>query len=135
MECLHTVEAAIDEVAHEQIIRVRAVPAHLKQLHEVVELPMYVATYRHRSVDRLNIGLLEKDLLRLVAKRLDLGLLDVFTPAQLLDLPVQVGHPHRRRPPPVAAARPRGPASELRQARHCARTLGDQPQTRGMPTP
>lgn len=43
-ERLHRVEAPVHEVAHEQVVGLRAVAAHLEQLHEVVELAMDVPT-------------------------------------------------------------------------------------------
>jgi len=42
-EGLYAVVAAVHEVAHEQVVGLRAVAADLEQLHEVVELPMDVA--------------------------------------------------------------------------------------------
>lgn len=41
-ERLHRVEAPVDEVPHEEIVRVWAVPSHFEQLLQVVELTMDV---------------------------------------------------------------------------------------------
>lgn len=43
-ECLHRVEASVDEVAHEQVVGVGALSAHFEELLEVVELAVYVTT-------------------------------------------------------------------------------------------
>lgn len=43
-EGLDTVEAAVDEVAHEQVVGVWHIAAHLEQLTEVIELTVDVAT-------------------------------------------------------------------------------------------
>ena len=40
---LHRIEAAVHEIAHEQVICLRAVAANCEQLHQVEELAMYVA--------------------------------------------------------------------------------------------
>ena len=47
-EGLDAVVAAVHEVAHEQVVGLRAVAADLEQLHEVVELPMDVAACARR---------------------------------------------------------------------------------------
>lgn len=43
-ECLHAVEAAIHKVAHEEVVRLRAVAPDLEKLHQVIELTMDVTT-------------------------------------------------------------------------------------------
>ena len=42
-ECLDAVEASVDKVAHEQIVGVGHVAAHLKQLLQIIELTVNVA--------------------------------------------------------------------------------------------
>lgn len=44
-EGLYAVKAPVYKVAHEQVVGLGAVPAHLEQLHEVIELPVDVATW------------------------------------------------------------------------------------------
>lgn len=48
-ESLHAVESPIYKVAHEQVVCLRAVPAHFEQLHEVEKLPMDVPTCQVRA--------------------------------------------------------------------------------------
>jgi len=43
-KCLDGIEATIDEVAHEEIIRIRNVSTNLEKLLQVVELAMDVST-------------------------------------------------------------------------------------------
>ena len=52
---LHAVEAAIHEVAHEQVVGLGAVPAYLEQLHQVIELPMDVAACRQDHGCRVSL--------------------------------------------------------------------------------
>ena len=42
-EGFHAVETAVDKVAHEQVVGLRAVPANLEQLDKVIELAVDVA--------------------------------------------------------------------------------------------
>ena len=42
-ECLDRVEPSVDEVAHEEVVRVRNISANFEQLLEVVELAVDVA--------------------------------------------------------------------------------------------
>lgn len=55
--------ATIDVVSHEKVIGFRARSPDSKQLGQIVKLPMNVATNRHRSTNRLDIGLLLKNFL------------------------------------------------------------------------
>ena len=71
---LHRVVAAIDIVAHEQVVGVRRVAADFEQLHEIVELAVHVAAHRHRTLDLLHVGFGRQYLARLVAQRLHLCL-------------------------------------------------------------
>lgn len=48
-ERLDRVEAAIDEVSHENVVGLRAVTADAEQLHEIIELSVDVATNLHAS--------------------------------------------------------------------------------------
>ena len=48
-ERLDAVEAAVDKVAHEEVVRVGHVAAHLEQLLQVVELAVDVPAYLERS--------------------------------------------------------------------------------------
>ena len=42
-ESLYAMKPSINEISHEYIVGIRAVSANLKQLHEVVELSVYVS--------------------------------------------------------------------------------------------
>jgi hypothetical protein len=54
---------------HENVIRLRDVSPGRKELHQVMELPMDVATHCHGAVHRLHIRLLDEDLLHLDGQR------------------------------------------------------------------
>ena len=54
-DCLDTVVAAIDVVAHEEVVGVRGLSANLEQLAQVVELAMDVTADRHRRTYLLHI--------------------------------------------------------------------------------
>merc|ERR1740121_2325304 len=61
-KCLHAVETAVHKITHEEIVRVWAIPSNLEQLHQVIELPMNVTTYRHRCVYPLDVALFHENL-------------------------------------------------------------------------
>ena len=52
---LNTVVAAIDVVAHEQVVGVRGLSTNLEQLTQVMELTMDVTANCHRSAYLLNV--------------------------------------------------------------------------------
>ena len=54
-DCLDTVVAAIDVVAHEEVVGVRGLTANLEQLAQVVELAMDVAADRHGRTHLLHV--------------------------------------------------------------------------------
>mmetsp|Transcript_6233 Transcript_6233/g.18937 ORF Transcript_6233/g.18937 Transcript_6233/m.18937 type:complete len:205 (-) Transcript_6233:40-654(-) len=89
-EGFDTVEASIDKVAHEEVVRVRTLATDLEELLEIVELAMNISADGHRSVHTLHVPLLDQDLLGLVAERLHLLLLDDLTAPQLFNLPIQI---------------------------------------------
>jgi len=89
-ERFDAVEAAVDEVAQEEVVGLWHVAADAEQLLEVVELAVDVAADGDRRVDCLHVGLFGKDLARLRAQRFHLALLDDLALFQLLDLAVQV---------------------------------------------
>mmetsp|Transcript_7045 Transcript_7045/g.18173 ORF Transcript_7045/g.18173 Transcript_7045/m.18173 type:complete len:311 (+) Transcript_7045:154-1086(+) len=60
----HRVQAPVDEVTHEQVVRARAVAAHFEELQHVEKLPVNVAAYRHGAVYCLHVGLLDQDVNR-----------------------------------------------------------------------
>ncbi len=74
LQCLHTVVAAIDEVAHEDVPGLGNVTAHAEELQKIVELAVDIAADSDGTVHRLHVGLLDEDLLGLVAKVLQLNL-------------------------------------------------------------
>ena len=55
--CLDTVVAAIDIIAHEQVVCIRRASSNLKQFHQVVELAVDITADRDRALDRLNVYL------------------------------------------------------------------------------
>ena len=54
-DCLDAVVAAIDVVAHEEVVGVRGLSANLEQLAQVVELAMNVTADRHRRAYLLHV--------------------------------------------------------------------------------
>ena len=62
---LDRVVAAIDVVAHEEVVGVRARAADAEDLHQVVELSVNVAADDDRRAYRLHVGLVVEDLARL----------------------------------------------------------------------
>ena len=87
---LYGVEAAIDKVAHEEVICIGDVAADFEELFEVVELSVDVAADGDGRVDALDVGLFNEDFPGFGAERLHLGLFDDFTSSQLFDLSVEV---------------------------------------------
>ena len=66
-DCLDAVVAAIDIVAHEEVVCVRGLSANLEQLAQVVELAMDVTADRHRRTHLLHVRLVDQDFFRLQA--------------------------------------------------------------------
>ena len=64
-DCLYTIVASVDVVSHEQVVCVGRASSYLKELHQVVELPVDVATDGHRALDRLHVDLALQDFFRL----------------------------------------------------------------------
>lgn len=62
---LDRVVAAVDVVAHEQVVGVGAAAAYPEQLHQVVELAVHVTTNGHRAFHLLHVRLLRQYLLSL----------------------------------------------------------------------
>lgn len=62
-DSLYAVVAAVDVVAHEQIVGVRRAPADAEQLHQIVELAVDVPADCHRAFHLLHVGLFSQDLL------------------------------------------------------------------------
>ena len=71
---LHGIKSSVHEVAHEQIIGRRAVPADLEELQHVEELAVDVAADGDRGKDFLHVALLHEHVDRPKAERPDLGL-------------------------------------------------------------
>lgn len=59
-EGFERVETPVDEVAHEEVVRVRDVTADPEEFHKVVELAVDVATYRHGCVDRDHVAFFDE---------------------------------------------------------------------------
>ena len=74
-ERLDRVEAPVHEVPHEEVVGSRTVVAHFEQLHQVVELPVDVAADGDGSVDRLDVGLFNQNVFRIVAQVSDFAFL------------------------------------------------------------
>jgi hypothetical protein len=73
-EGLHAIEPAVHVVPHEQVVRVRQLPADLEDLQQVEELPVGVSAHSHWRPDMHQVGLLTQDLLGLLADGFDLAL-------------------------------------------------------------
>ncbi len=116
--CSHRVEAAVDKVAHEEVVGVGHVAADLEELLQVVKLPVDVAADRHRGIHALHIALLDKDLTGLGAQGLHLRLFDVLASLELFYLPIQIGTSPRH-----AQFRWRGPARANVAAHRQPRTM------------
>ena len=87
-KCLHTVEAPINEVPHEEVVCARTVSPNLKELHQIKKLAVNVAAYRDRRVDAMYVRLFYQDVLRHIAKLPSFWFLDKLTSLELGDLSV-----------------------------------------------
>lgn len=65
-QCLHAIVAAINEIAHEDIARVRHLPPTSEQPEQVKELAVDVAAYCDGAPHGLHVALLNEDLLHLM---------------------------------------------------------------------
>lgn len=61
-ERLERVEAAVDKIAHEEVVGVGNIAADSEEFHEVVKLAVYVTTYRHGRIDCNNVSLFYQQL-------------------------------------------------------------------------
>ncbi len=66
-EGFQRVEATVNEVPHEEVVGVRHVAAHSEELHQVVELAVYVPAYCDWGVDCDDIAFFYQQLACLVA--------------------------------------------------------------------
>lgn len=66
--------AARQPLTHEKIVGVGRVASHTEEFHQVVELPVDVATYCHRGGYCDDVAFFDQQLARLVAELSDLGL-------------------------------------------------------------
>ena len=88
---------AVNVVAHEEVVGVRVGASDLEQLHQVVELAVDVAAYRHRALYRLDIALFLQHLPRLLAQSSHLVFGQLLAGHQTLDPAVEgadVGRVH-----------------------------------------
>merc|ERR1719422_243382 len=60
-KCFDAVEPAIHKIAHEQVVRVWAVPSNLEQFDQIIELPVDVTADRHGRIHTLDIALLHEN--------------------------------------------------------------------------
>ena len=67
------IEAAINEVTHEKVVRIRYVAADAKKLHEIMELTMNVAADGDGGVNLDDVAFFNEDLARLMAEVADSG--------------------------------------------------------------
>jgi len=79
------IESAVDEIAHEEIIRIWHIASYAEELHQIVELPVDVTAYRDGCVDSNDISLFNQEFAGLVAEFADLGFWDRPARAQLRD--------------------------------------------------
>jgi hypothetical protein len=108
---------AIDKVAHEDVVGVWHLPAHVEQLDKVVELAVNIADDGDRQRDRLHVVLLDHDRASLLAQPLDITLgddvvvLDARPGFELVDDRVEVCHrcAASLNAPAVPFASPEGP--------------------------
>jgi hypothetical protein len=77
------VEPPIDEVAHEEVIRVWNIAANAEEFHQVMELAVDVTAYRDGGVDGDDIAFFDEQFSRFVAEFSDLGFGDWSTGAEL----------------------------------------------------
>lgn len=77
--------ATRQQLTHEKIVGVGRIASHTKEFHQVVELPVDVATYCHRGGYCDDVALFDQQLARLVAQLSDLGLGDRTACSQLSD--------------------------------------------------
>ena len=68
-DAFDTVIATIHIISHEEVVCVRTVAANSEELHEVVELSMYVTTYRHWAFDGLHVRFLYENFSSLQCRR------------------------------------------------------------------
>ena len=87
-ECLDAVKASVDEIAHEEVIRVWDISADFEQFFEVIKLTVNVPADGDGRVDSLHVGLFDEDFPGLGAQGLDFGLFDDFASSELFDLSV-----------------------------------------------
>ncbi len=89
-ERLHRVEAAVDEIAQEEVIGLGTHAAVLEELHEVEELAVDVAADGDGRIHMLHITLFDQDLARLEAELLHLRLGERLAFLELLNLQIQI---------------------------------------------
>ena len=94
-ERLQTVVSAIDEVAHENVIRPRHLSAGLEQFHQVVKLSVNVTAHRHRAVHALDVGFLDEELFDAGAEISQFVLFERLAAADLGEPGVEVERGHR----------------------------------------
>ena len=84
-EALEGIEAAIDKVAHEEVVGVGNIASHTEELHQIVELAMYIAAYCDGRVDLHDVGLFYEEFAGFVAYLADLGFGDDAASAEFSD--------------------------------------------------
>ena len=82
-EGFERVETAVDEIPHEQVIRIRHVTAHAEEFHQVVKLAVDVAADGDGGVDGNDIALFDQQFARFVAELSDLRFGDRTAGAEL----------------------------------------------------
>ena len=66
------VEAAVDEVAHEEVVCLWYIATDSEQLHQVVKLAVYISAYCDRRINCDDIAFFDQQLSRLIAEFSDL---------------------------------------------------------------
>mmetsp|Transcript_3559 Transcript_3559/g.6806 ORF Transcript_3559/g.6806 Transcript_3559/m.6806 type:complete len:278 (+) Transcript_3559:505-1338(+) len=89
---LDRVVAAVDKVAHEDVVDRRDLPADVEELEQVVELAVDVADDGGGDGHVVDVLLLHQNLLGLLAQRLHLILRDDLALFQCLDVRIEVRH-------------------------------------------
>ena len=100
-DSLYRVVATVNVVTHEEVVGIGGASANLKELHEIVELAVYIAANGDWTLHRLHIALLREDFASLytimirttylVAQGFHFELRDGLVVKQLLDLSIKHG--------------------------------------------
>lgn len=86
----HRIVAAINEVAHEEVVGERYISPNGEEFNEIVQLSVDISTDSHWHFDWGCIGLLEEDSSSLLSDELYLLLSDGFETFQVVDYDIEL---------------------------------------------